>query len=287
MRGHQGAVYAVIAARTKAGAQLFSASQDNTVRVWSLDRQSPCHLADLAGHLGFVRALAVSGGGALLCSGSQDRQVRVWDTMTHVQLCALSGHKLEIFSLAVHNDLLLSGSEDSTIRVWNIASLKCIKSLTGHSGAVFTLAICGSPPCLASGSRDHTVRLWDLATLELRTALAPPHHDSVICLASVGNRLFSGSRDRSIKHWDLEQEKCSSTQYNAHEDWVCALCASAAAGLLVSGGRDGRIKLWGLADMAPRGQLEGHAAAVNHLIFHEDALVSSSNDRTIRVWHKM
>ena len=30
---------------------------------------------------------------------------------------------------------------------------------------------------------------------------------------------------------------------NAHDDWVCALAASEADGLLVSGGRDGRIKL--------------------------------------------
>ena len=35
--------------------------------------------AELAGHHGFVRALAVSGGGALLFSGSQDKTVRVWD----------------------------------------------------------------------------------------------------------------------------------------------------------------------------------------------------------------
>ena len=52
--------------------------------------------AELAGHHGFVRALAVSGGGALLFSGSQDRTVRVWDTHTHVQLCALSGHQEEV-----------------------------------------------------------------------------------------------------------------------------------------------------------------------------------------------
>ena len=52
--------------------------------------------AELAGHHGFVRALAVSGGGALLFSGSQDKTVRVWDTHTHVQLCALSGHQEEV-----------------------------------------------------------------------------------------------------------------------------------------------------------------------------------------------
>ena len=110
--GHAGHVNSMIAAK----GQLFSASQDQTVRVWGLQADGFRHVAELAGHHGLVRALAVSGGGALLFSGSQDRTVRVWDTHTHLQLCALSGHQEEVRALAVHNENLYSGSEDSTIK---------------------------------------------------------------------------------------------------------------------------------------------------------------------------
>ena len=158
-----------------------------------------------------MRALAVSGGGALLFSGSADKSVRVWDTNTHVQLCALSGHKHEVHALAVHNDLLFSGAEDATIKVWNIASLKCIRTLAGangHTGAVFALAVCGDPPVLASGSRDHTIRLWELSTLEWRQTCGTSHFDSVVAFAAVGNSLYSGSRDRHIKRWSLRDGAC-------------------------------------------------------------------------------
>lgn len=113
LRGHNGFVFSLACAK----GQLFSASQDATVRVWSLQPDQTGSVAELTGHHGFVRALAVSGGGALLFSGSQDKMVRVWDTHTHVQLCALPGHKAEVHSLAVHNDLLFSGSEDANIKV--------------------------------------------------------------------------------------------------------------------------------------------------------------------------
>jgi len=283
--GHAGNVNFIVAAK----GQLFSASQDQTVRVWGLQRDGFREMAELAGHHGFVRALAVSGGGALLFSGSQDKTVRVWDTHTHVQLCALSGHEQEVRALAVHNENLYSGSEDSTIKVWNIASLKCTRTLGGHTAAIFALAVCGDPPVLASGSRDHTVRLWDTQTGECKMVLgssrAPGHLDCVTCFASAGNQLYSGSRDCSIKHWGLGRAELLKTAHRAHDDMVVSLAASEAARLLVSGGaKMGRIKLWALGSLDYVGVLDGHANGINRLTFHEGAILSASSDRTIRVW---
>ncbi|KAL1495803.1 hypothetical protein AB1Y20_016664 [Prymnesium parvum] len=302
LRGHQGFVFSLAAAK----GQLFSASQDTAVRVWSLQPEQTGSVAELTGHHGFVRALAVSGGGALLFSGAQDKMVRVWDTHTHVQLCALPGHKAEVHALAVHNDLLFSGSEDASIKaralsrtsvggsgmaagdrwgegrvpfltsrraqVWNIASLKCIRTLggangaNGHTSAVFALAVCGEPCMLVSGSRDHTVRLWELASLEWKRTLHPPHLDCVQSFASLGNNLYSGSRDRAIKHWSLPDGALIGTINQAHEDWVCSLAVTESTATLASGGRDGRIKLWRLPKLEPCGVLEGHTGAVNCLI---------------------
>lgn len=294
--GHAGHVHCMLAAK----GQLFSASQDQTVRVWGLQREGFRHMAELSGHHGFVRTLAVSGGGALLFSGSQDKNIRVWDTHTHVQLCALPGHQEEVRALAVHNDLLFSGSEDSTIKVWNIASLKCIRTLGGHTreeqkasgghtAAVFVLSVCGEPPVLASGSRDHTVRLWDLTSLECKGPLgspkAPGHLDGVTSFAAVGGQLYSGSRDCSIKHWSLTSAELLKTAHRAHDDWVCSLAASETARLLVSGGgKTGRIKLWGLGSLEYAGVLDGHSNSINRLVFNDGAIFSASSDRTIRVW---
>ena len=110
----------------------------------------------------------------------------------------------------------------------------------------------------------------------------------VVAFAAVGNSLYSGSRDRHIKRWSLRDGACLHSAVNAHDDWVCALAASEADGLLVSGGRDGRIKLWGLASFEDGavGTLDGHSASVNRILFQDGAIVSASSDRTVRLWTK-
>ena len=153
------------------------------------------------------------------------------------------------------------------------------------------LAVCGDAPVLASGSRDHSIRLWDVQTLEckgtLGSAKGPAHIDGVTSFACVGNQLYSGSRDCSIKHWSLGSSELYKTAHRAHDDWVCSLAASEGARLLASGGgKTGRIKLWRLGSLEYVGVLDGHANAVNRLVFHEGAILSASSDRTIRVWSR-
>ena len=68
---------------------------------------------------------------------------------------------------------------------------------------------------------------------------------------------------------------------------MCALAVSAE--LLLSGGMDGSIKLWGVDGMEPRGVLlaggvSGHAAEINQLLFVGERILSASSDRAVKVW---
>ena len=69
--------------------EVITASQDSTVRVWSLtaDECQACY----EGHSGPVLCLAMSCDGENAISGSDDKTVRVWDLRT--KSCAtLKGH---------------------------------------------------------------------------------------------------------------------------------------------------------------------------------------------------
>jgi F-box/WD-40 domain protein 7 len=57
------------------GSKLFSGSEDNTIRVWDLEKNY-AHVKTLKGHTRGVCALAVSG--SKLFSGSEDKTIRVW-----------------------------------------------------------------------------------------------------------------------------------------------------------------------------------------------------------------
>ena len=71
MEGHTNRVWCL----TLYGNKLFSASWDNTIRVWDADTHE--HLATLEGHTNDVGCLTLYGN--KLFSGSRDNTIRVWN----------------------------------------------------------------------------------------------------------------------------------------------------------------------------------------------------------------
>jgi hypothetical protein len=120
----------------------------------------------------------------------------------------------------------------------------------GHAGYVWTLERIGSE-LLASGGRDATIRLWHesgraLGTLEGHTrsvlglcALEAPGSPREQSLGA--RRLASVSRDRSLRLWDLDT-RCCTHSVRAHDG--AALCVLRLADGLLSGGADGKLRIW-------------------------------------------
>ena len=75
LSGHERRVTSIV---FKAGARMFSASLDGTIRVWDMALEAPEMLLALRDHANAVTSLAISPDGERLFSGSQDDTVRVW-----------------------------------------------------------------------------------------------------------------------------------------------------------------------------------------------------------------
>ncbi|PLZ57433.1 hypothetical protein CBP24_10530 [Fischerella thermalis WC439] len=56
--------------------------------------------------------------------------------------------------------MLASGSADGTIKLWNIQTKEEICTLTGHTDEVYSLAFSPDGQILASGSADGSIRIW-------------------------------------------------------------------------------------------------------------------------------
>jgi cytochrome c len=105
---------------TPDGRRAVSASVDETVRIWDLERG--VQLAALVGHEGPVFGIAISADGRLAASGGMDRTVIVWSLESGTFLRALYGHDAPVWSVAFTPDgeRLLSAGSDEVVRLWDI-----------------------------------------------------------------------------------------------------------------------------------------------------------------------
>ena len=271
-----------------------AASADATIRIW--DPASGSSSAVLRGHRDGVFALALLPNG-WLASGSSDRSIRLWDLASGSCLAVFEGefegHQGGVQALAVLPDgRLASGSRDSTIRILDPATGRWAAVIEGHRSGVHALAVLPDGR-LASGAGDWSVRLWDPAGGNC-LAVFEGHQRRVNALAVLPDgRLASGSDDHTIRLWDASTGSCLAV-YQGHQAEIRAL-VMVAAGWLASGARDGAIRLWDLAlgdcvqilkgNGGEEEILAGNAGSVESLLLLADGrLVSSANDRRIRIW---
>ncbi|WP_456476614.1 WD40 repeat domain-containing protein, partial [Oceanithermus sp.] len=179
--GHSGPVSAV---SVLPDGRVVSGSDDNTLRVWDLERGEAVQV--LEGHRGSVLSLAVLPDGRVV-SGSDDNTLRVWDLERGEAVQVLEGHENWVLSLAVLPDgRVVSGSRDNTLRVWDLERGKAVQVLEEHEGPVNALAVFSGGQ-VVSGSDDGTLRVWDLERGEAEAYYLDPQKQASIRVAPDGS----------------------------------------------------------------------------------------------------
>src|SRR5690606_4565625 len=96
-----------------------------------------------------------------------------------------------------------------------------------------------------------------------------------------GRRFLSCGYDRQVKAWDTETGECVG-HYGTPELPFCV--ASTSLESFVSGGANGKIRQWDLRVKQSVLEYSGHRDSVNALGPFGNRFVSTSDDRTVRVW---
>ncbi|OUC15935.1 MAG: hypothetical protein B0A82_04045 [Alkalinema sp. CACIAM 70d] len=286
--GHRGGVTALIWSGPRS--RLFSASQDQTIRVWDLQRSDPVHI--LLGHRKTVSALALTPNHQELISASHDKTIRVWDLQSNTCVREWIAHAQIITGLVIIPNMshIVSSSWDKTLRLWNWQTGELLQTLTGHRLPISAIAVSLDGRWLASASHDRTVRIWDLATLR-------PHQEleghtwavTTVAFSPDGQWLATGSDDRTIKIWRVDNGKLLQT-LPGHGWSITALAFRADGQWLASGSWMPAVRLWqwqqgrGFGLNGVNGQ---HHNFVNTILWTDDRLITGSQDQTIRVHLKM
>ncbi|MEA5503734.1 NB-ARC domain-containing protein [Halotia wernerae UHCC 0503] len=278
------------------GQTLFSGSDDQTVKQWSLTGQ--CLQIFSRMYTGFVWSVAqarqqnLNGGYLVLASGGMDQMVKLWNVQTGECLKTLQGHTDWIWSIALSSDgqTLASASADHTIKLWHVNTGKCLNTLQGHTSIVWSVKFSINNKTLVSGSADGTVRIWDVVTGNcLQTLHGHTAHVWCVACSNDGKTLASGSSDTTIRFWDIHTGKCWKT-LQGHSYTVRSLTFTPDGQTLIASDDNQTVKFWNICTGKCFRTFCGHGSGVWALAtfpLHNDSsspILASGEDQTVKLW---
>lgn len=235
---------------------VFSSSRDGTVRLWSLLSDKPPTYDDkiCLNASGFVNAVSYLSPTThypegLVISGGQDTVIEVRQPSQGPSDNAealLLGHSRNVCALDVDpaGEFIVSGAWDAEARIWPVGKWESQTVLTGHEGSVWAV-LAFDKETVITASADKLIRVFHTSGKLLRKIKGSGAPVRALCRIPKGHP--SGA------------------------DFASAC-------------NEGIIRLWTISGTQVA-ELNGHESFIYSLaVTPSGELVSSSEDRTLRVW---
>jgi cytochrome c len=160
--------------------------------------------AQLRGHGGPVRAIAVSSDGTRAVSGSFDTRAILWSLASGSAERVLRFHEGAVNAVAFLADgRVATSGEDARIAIWGPGDEKPMAVLKGHTAPVAGLAASPDGKLLASAAWDHTARLWPLGGGAPRVLEGHQQAVNGVAFAPDGRSLVTAGYDATLRLWPL------------------------------------------------------------------------------------
>jgi cytochrome c len=195
--------------------------------------------AQLKGHGGPIRTIAVSSDGIHVLSGSFDTAAILWSLKTESAKQVLRFHSDAVNAVAFLQDgRMVTGGADARIAIWKRGSQQPEQVFEGHRAPIVALAASPDGSRLASASWDHTVRVWSLA--DGREQVLEGHMQNVngVAFTPDGHSLVSVGYDNELRIWPLAGGAPDVVTLGSPLNAVTI----APDGEIVAGGADGRVR---------------------------------------------
>jgi cytochrome c len=210
------------------------------VVVFILSAATGFAAAQLRGHGGPVRALAISPDGMHAVSGSFDTSVIRWSLPKNAAEQVLRFHDGAVDAVLFLKDgRIASSGEDARIAIWKPGEGEPSAVLAGHKAPVVALGVSPDGASLASASWDHTAALWPLAGSG-KPRVFEGHAQGVngVAFSPDGSALVSAGYDASLRIWPLQRD---GSPIVATLPTPLNTVAVAADGEIVTAGGDGKV----------------------------------------------
>ncbi len=163
-----------------------------------------------------------------------------------------------------------------------------VMTLVGHETEVTALDADGDFRRLVSGANDATVRAWNgadgqpVATIDLfRLGVRG------VALVAGGPLALVGSADGRVGLVDLDTQELVARLSVKDRSAITAVAVSADGRVGVAASRDGKLRVWDIAQRSLRHTIQVHKERVTSVAISADGVraVTGSEDGTLRVWN--
>jgi len=209
--------------------------------------------AQLRGHGGPVRALAISPDGSHAISGSFDTSAIRWSLTRNVAEQVMRFHDNAVNAVAWLKDgRVVTAGADAHIAIWTQGKPEPDKILDSHSGPIAGLAVSPDGKLLASASWDHSIRLWPLDGGAPRELEGNAQNVNGIAFSPDGSEVVSAGYDATLRIWRVSDGGVSVHNLPTPLNSV----AIAPDGEIVAAGADGKLYF-----LSPQGEMRGELQA--------------------------
>jgi cytochrome c len=229
--------------------------------------------AQLRGHGGPVRAIAVSNDGSTVLSGSFDTAAVRWSLKTEAAEQVLRYHTDAVNAVAFLKDgRMATAGADARIAIWTPGKAQPDQVFEGHRAPIASLAVSPDGTSLASASWDHTVRVWSLANGQQQVFDGHTQNVNGVAFTPDGRSVVSVGYDYALRIWPLAGGRPEIVALPSPLNAVVI----GAEGEIATAGADGKVRFLN-SDGRVIGEVEGGASPITALATSPDgALIAAA-----------
>jgi WD40 repeat protein len=259
----------------------------------------------LAGHTGWVTAVALAPDGSWLATGDEHGTVLIWDAATGRERATLTGHDDWVNAVAVAPDgsWLVTGGHDGVARIWDPVTGQVQATLCRNDPAtpvawVNAVAVAPDGSWPATAGTGGTIRIWDPVTGQVQATLTaqadiasqgPQLLDQWRCSVNVmsvapdGSWLATGGHDGTVRIFEVDTGRQWATL--SHGGRVTGLAvAPDSSWLAITADREESVRIWDAARGRERAIPTGFIAYAMAVAPDGSWLATGDNDWTVRIW---
>jgi WD40 repeat protein len=286
--GHKGPVYTITPGINTG--EILSGSSDQRLGSWNLGTGE---IADFSAVMPtHIIALISIPSSKIIVAGTSGGTVHFLDPVNRKELKAEKYFDAQVFDFALSekHHLLFASSGDGRVIISDANSFEKLKTLQLANEKIRSVAVHPDEDSVAVACSNGKIHIFSLPLMqETHQFHAHDLAANVVCWHPEGRYLLSGGRDAHLNVWDAQNNFEKIQDIPAHNYAIYSMAFSPDGKLLATASRDKTVKIW-TADNQQlllrinKEKQDGHLNSVNKVIWTEEGLVSTGDDRAIILW---